>query len=553
MVSVILIWFYMLITTFINGVFIVSLIGRTNGLRCRFLSSYILAGIGFVTFLSELLSLFMKVGLVANIILVVLSLLWIVLFRKDYVYILSRVKEEISPARIIVIGILFLLFAYGSSHGFMHYDSDLYHAQSIRWIEEYGVVKGLGNLHTRLAYNSASFCLTALYSMSFLNGQSYHVCAGFLAFIIAVLCMDLFKKESIKVFKLSNIVRVVAIYYILTIFDEMVSPASDYFMVLMTFGIMILYMELIEGHETDALPYAFLVLLCLVVISIKVSGALVILLSAYPIYLFIKAKDTGSVIKFSILGIVTVVPFLIRNIILSGYLLYPFPSIDIFDFEYKMPSWVAEFDSHEIQVYGRGYSDVTRYDEPFTRWIGSWFSSLDAVNKVSFLAGLFGIVIFVVLLVKAIVGKEREELPYFIAMGTMNVSFIFFMLTSPNIRYGCVFLYLAPALSIGYLYKRTLARKDNGITVSILVSLFIIYKAVMFGSFLMKDMTSEYLVSQQDYGQYETMSKTVNNIEFFYAKEGDQVGYYPFPSLPVDNDIKMITNEIKDGFAPAFH
>ncbi|MCQ2081178.1 MAG: hypothetical protein MJZ11_05925 [Lachnospiraceae bacterium] len=553
MVSVILIWFYMLITTFINGVFIVSLIGRTKGLRCRFLSSYILAGIGFVTFLSELLSLFMKVGLVANIILVVLSLLWIVLFRKDYVYILSRVKEEISPARIIVIGILFLLFAYGSSHGFMHYDSDLYHAQSIRWIEEYGVVKGLGNLHTRLAYNSASFCLTALYSMSFLNGQSYHVCAGFLAFIIAVLCMDLFKKESIKVFKLSNIVRVVAIYYILTIFDEMVSPASDYFMVLMTFGIMILYMELIEGHETDALPYAFLVLLCLIVISIKVSGALVILLSAYPIYLFIKAKDTGSVIKFSILGIVTVVPFLIRNIILSGYLLYPFPSIDIFDFEYKMPSWVAEFDSHEIQVYGRGYSDVTRYDEPFTRWIGSWFSSLDAVNKVSFLAGLFGIVIFVVLLVKTIVGKEREELPYFIAMGTMNVSFIFFMLTSPNIRYGCVFLYLAPALSIGYLYKRTLARKDNGITVSILVSLFIIYKAVMFGSFLMKDMTSEYLVSQQDYGQYETMSKTVNNIEFFYAKEGDQVGYYPFPSLPVDNDIKMITNEIKDGFAPAFH
>ena len=543
----------MLITTFINGVFIVSLIGRTKGLRCRFLSSYILAGIGFVTFLSELLSLFMKVGLVANIILIVLSLLWIVLFRKDYVYILSRVKEEISPARIIVIGILFLLFAYGSSHGFMHYDSDLYHAQSIRWIEEYGVVKGLGNLHTRLAYNSASFCLTALYSMSFLNGQSYHVCAGFLAFIIAVLCMGLFKKESIKVFKLSNIVRVVSIYYILTIFDEMVSPASDYFMVLMTFGIMILYMELIEGHETDALPYAFLVLLCLVVISIKVSGALVILLSAYPICLFIKAKDTGSVIKFSILGIVTVVPFLIRNVILSGYLLYPFPSIDIFDFEYKMPSWVAEFDSHEIQVYGRGYSDVTRYDEPFTRWIGSWFSSLDAVNKVSFLAGLFGIVIFVVLLVTVIVRKEREELPYFIAMGTMNVSFIFFMLTSPNIRYGCVFLYLAPALSIGYLYKRTLARKDNGITVSILVSLFIIYKAVMFGSFLMKDMTSEYLVSQQDYGQYETMSKTVNNIEFFYAKEGDQVGYYPFPSLPVDNDIKMITNEIKDGFAPAFH
>ena len=86
--------------------------------------------------------------------------------------------------------LLFLLYAYGTSRGILHYDTALYHAQSIRWIEEYGIVKGLGNLHCRLAYNSASFALSALYSMAFLGGQSYHCAAGFLAFLLALVCLE---------------------------------------------------------------------------------------------------------------------------------------------------------------------------------------------------------------------------------------------------------------------------------------------------------------------------------------------------------------------------
>lgn len=85
---------------------------------------------------------------------------------------------------------LFLLWGYFTSRGYIHYDSDLYHAQSIRWIEEYGVVKGLGNLHERFAYNSASFALSALYSMKFLLGKSLHTLSGFFAFLLSLTAMD---------------------------------------------------------------------------------------------------------------------------------------------------------------------------------------------------------------------------------------------------------------------------------------------------------------------------------------------------------------------------
>ena len=63
------------------------------------------------------------------------------------------------------------LFAYGSSRGYMHYDTGLYHAQAIRWIEEYGVVPGLANLHSRFGYNSASFALSAFFSETWLIGR----------------------------------------------------------------------------------------------------------------------------------------------------------------------------------------------------------------------------------------------------------------------------------------------------------------------------------------------------------------------------------------------
>lgn len=70
----------------------------------------------------------------------------------------------------------------------MHYDTGLYHAQAIRWIEEYGVVPGLANLHSRFGYNSASFALSAFFSETWLIGRPMHCVAGFFALLCACKC-----------------------------------------------------------------------------------------------------------------------------------------------------------------------------------------------------------------------------------------------------------------------------------------------------------------------------------------------------------------------------
>lgn len=44
----------------------------------------------------------------------------------------------------------------------MGYDTDLYHQQTVRWLKEYGLVPGLGNLHGRLGHVSGWLALAAI-------------------------------------------------------------------------------------------------------------------------------------------------------------------------------------------------------------------------------------------------------------------------------------------------------------------------------------------------------------------------------------------------------
>lgn len=89
---------------------------------------------------------------------------------------------------------------------------------------------------------------------------------------------------------LSDFARIVSIYYLLMAFDEMVSPASDYFMVFLVFYIVIRWLELIENKEKSYFPYALLSLLCLVVLTVKLSGAFILLLALKPAVMMMKEK-----------------------------------------------------------------------------------------------------------------------------------------------------------------------------------------------------------------------------------------------------------------------
>lgn len=553
MLSCLLIWLYMLFTCYVTGFACLKVISGKEAFQFRKETSYLYAGIGVVTVYAQLFSIFWKVGLMANILLLFICGVCVLVYRKDIWDNLRTFRLTVTPVKAAVIIVLLLAFAYGASTGIIHYDTGLYHAQSIRWIEEYGVVPGLGNLHSRLAYNSASFCLSALYSMSFLGGQSYHCCAGFLAFLLALVCTEAITGNRPQKPLLSDFARIISVYYLLMIFDEMVSPASDYFMVLLVFYIVIRWLELIERKEGSYLPYALLCVLCVVVLTVKLSGALILLLVFKPAVMMIREKKIKKIGKFLGLGILTVAPFLARNVILSGWLIYPFTFLDLFSFDFKIPKGMADYDAKEIQVWGRGFRDVERYDDSLMDWLPQWINSLDGSNKVFLILALSGAVLLVMLAIYGLFKKKRDMADFLHIAGTINVCFLFWLSSAPLIRYGCVFLWLSPTLVWGYIYLKISPHLDRFKIYFILLTLFGVYKLAVFGMEVGRSATTQYLIKQKDYENYETIAYELHGYTFYYPREGDRTGYRDFPAAPVKAEDIFRGETIKEGFKDVIH
>ncbi len=548
MISVIGIWLYMLFTCYVTGFACIRTVAGKNMFRCQKETSYTFAGIGIVTVYAQLFSLFSGVGLTANIVLCLICFLCIAIYRTDFLESLNQFRLSITPGKAVVILLLFLLFAYGTSNGLIHYDTGLYHAQSIRWIEEYGVIPGLGNLHSRLAYNSASFALSALYSMFFLGGQSFHCTGGFLAFLLAVVCLEAVYTKRHKKPLLSDLVRLAAVYYLLQIFDEMISPASDYFMVLLVFLVIIRWFELLEQEEKSYIPYALLSVLCVLVLTVKLSGALLLLLVCKPAIMMLSEKKIKEIFKYLGLGIIAVIPYFIRNVILSGWLIYPFTAIDLFSLDYKIPKGMAEYDSREIQVWGRGFSDVTRYGEPITKWLPEWVKGLDGTDKVFLIMAISGILLLIIFLLYALIKKKADMADYLLIAGVLAICFIFWLFSAPLIRYGCVFLWLTGIVTWGYLYLQISPHLDRYRILLIALCIFGVYKAAMFGIEVTQTATTKYLLVQKDYENFATIPYELHGYTFYYPEEGDRTGYQDFPASPIQAGDIFRGETIQEGF-----
>lgn len=572
MISVIVIWLYMIVTTFLLGYGILTGVTYLCPYRIKKWSSYLICGLAGATVYAQFFSIFAPVGLGANLLLSGMCLV-IAYFCRDKLY--EEFRELIhglAKGKVFLILFLFLLYAYGTSRGIIHYDTGLYHAQSIRWIEEYGVVKGLGNLHCRLAYNSASFALSALYSMAFVAGQSYHCAAGFFALILASVCLELIDIFKRKYIKPSDFARVMGIYYLVNIFDEMISPASDYFMVLTAFYIIIRFMDLLEAEEAEVCPYAMLCVLGVFLMTLKLSAALIILLVVKPAVMLIKDKRWKEIALYISMGVLVAAPFLIRNVLLSGWLVYPFTSIDFFAPDWKIPKGIAAYDAKEIQVWGRGYSDVTAYDTPIWKWLPTWFAGISGMDKLFIPAAFVSVIVFIIRIAGIFVTRIVRNTEYvytkkevdcsrsnvwdkLLVEGVVSLSFIFWLVTSPLIRYGCVYVYLTSAVVLGdvlskffdMLEGKSIQEHMRKVCV-VIIGIFVIYKLAALGKELMTAYVNDYWVCQKDYDNYETMSYEIDGVTFYYPIEGDRTGYDSFPSSPAKAQISLRGYDIKDGF-----
>ena len=581
MLSVLLDWLIIAITSYTVGYGFLRLmsicIGRevSAGKNANVLR--LLIGFMLTNVYAEIWSIFSPVNMWAVYILVFITLVIAYMCKQDMAETVNISKAP-KPAVIASVAVI-LLMAYGSSRGYMHYDTTLYHASAIRWIEEYGVVPGLANLQSRYGYNSAEFAHNALYSFKWYTGRSLHCTTGFLAMVSAHLLYDKELFTGRRTIQSVDFVRIGLLYYLGMLFVQMVSPASDYVANLLIFDILILMLGRVKDRTLPADHYVLISLLAIYGITVKVSLAPMVLICLIPFVYYIIKKDVRSILFCIVSGLVIAMPYFIRGYILSGWILYPSTLIKLGNPDWQVPIGEAQYDAKEISMWGRGITDATKWSEvTLTNWIPSWFAALDTVEKVLITAVITSTVVLVAIEIRLVLSKNRGGLHGYNILLELPIAWIMLLgvvtwfVGAPLVRYGLGFILSFPLLVVGILYKlvfrevrivginkdRTGSDKSSPGERKEIVgrALFLIIAVVMV---LMKvkglvvdiagSLDRDCLIWQQDYEDPEAFTYEVNGVTIYVAKNGGGMGYNKFPSsIEVKDNIELRGSELKDGF-----
>ena len=550
MLSVLLSFLYIGITTFLLGFAVRLFVKKYLKYEIKEITSLIYAGLGVATVYAGIYSLFAGVSLGANagVWLFCMAVVWS--GKKELCDFFEEQKRQITKPKLVAAVIMLLLFSYGASRGYMHVDSGLYHAQAIRWIEEYGVVPGLANLHCRLAYNSSAFVLTALYSMSFLGGHSLHTVAGFMALVLALKGLNVVEVLSRKKVLVSDFVKVAMLFYITIIYTEMMSPASDYFAMLFLFYVLLTWIELEEKKEKDITPFGMLCVLLAVNVSIKLSSVIMLLLVLKPAVVLIKEKRYGQIGLYLFLGILAVFPYLARNVILSGWLVYPFPAIDLFSFDWKIPALEAAYDGEEIKVYAKGMTEVWLKDTPISGWFPNWFQGLKGLEKIWVLSSAASVLLGAASVLGGSLKRKKELYGLLFLQGVLIAGYFFWQLGTPLVRYGYIYILAFPFFTIGMWFMLLFGEKEKSyLLFAAALLVFFVYKGGNLVESIVSSAGGDYYVWQQDYytGPYD--SYEIDGVEFYYPLEYGQIGYDKFPAAPHERyDVEMRGEELQEGF-----
>lgn len=548
MLSIILNWFYIFFTIFCMGFAFSIFVEKIFDYKIRRLDSILVTGLVIATVYAEVFSLFFRVNIEANIILVMICLAIVAVWRKRILSFLKEAYQNCSLCRKVLMVLILAGWCFSTSRGYMVLDTDLYHAQSIRWIEEYGVVKGLGNLHFRFAYNSSVFAVSALYSMKFICGHSLHAVNGLLAYLLSICALDLGKCFSRKKMLLSDFARVGAVYYLTLVWDEIAAPSSDYAVMFVIFFLVIKWLAILEDSENceNPAPYSLLCVLAVYALTLKLTAGLILLLLLKPAYMLLKQKRWKEILIYLALGLLTAVPWMTRTVIISGWLLYPFPALDLFSFDWKM--WdigLINTDAALIKVWAKAANNLG-INAPLSQWFPHWFStSLSRTQKLTVVGDLISCVLMALAALRIFFKRSWKQLDVLVVFLAVICSYLYWQLNAPMPRYGYAYMLLLVTLTVGYYFQ-------NSKFCKLVYAVFIVlglYKLYLYCSYL-TNYYLDYYVWQTDYGTYEMEAHEVDGVTIYVSPTG-VVGYDPFPACgtdAIDMGIELRGEDVKDGF-----
>ncbi len=420
----------------------------------------LLFGFILITSLTSILTLFSPINGWVTIGFALVGVLLTYLHWDDLRQVSSHLKEgwqTMSWQIKVAIGAAFLITMCSLIIDFGESDVWFYHSQSIKWIKEYAVVPGLGNLHGRFAFNSHFFVSSALFTLWFSDEYVVFPLNSLFFFIFCIRLLVNIQKslqaQQWPYFIVNSILLVTCTFQIFSLANGTSTDAIAAIILLYAF-LWFLEQPFSQKNITELVIFWALILTAS---TFKLSALFSGFLLLYHLPLVFHKKRLPL---FLATGLLIMLPFITRNIILSGYLVYPVPSLDVLSVDWKIPKEEVILEKELIEgwsklPYGGAHIPIEEIPEildvPFGEWFMEWWPQKTLKWKVIMIIDLF----IIVLMFMAFFRKN-----YMLALLSFTVLFnlAFWFIKTPNPRFGYAFLFLAMALVFAYSLAPLLKR-----------------------------------------------------------------------------------------------
>ncbi|MGB7339449.1 MAG: hypothetical protein WBC91_11205 [Phototrophicaceae bacterium] len=441
-IELILFWIivYAILTGF--GLSIIQLFGLHIQTELDLFLTFWLGFAGIIGTL-QIWNLFFPVNHIIRIIIICWAIFALLLNAKKLWLIYRRIPWYLYL--LFLIGIFFTAkdaFAHSAGSGF---DTGLYHLQMLRWIEFSAVVPGLGNLHGRLAFSN----MFALYGSFLSVGQwamSIHITAyGILHIVTFATLTSIIWRDK------NNFARFISLLIFATVvfslFRRPHGLLTDPIIFLLQ-AIVVCLIIFFIGEKTLSDNQKKLYILSL---SVLITLAALIKLSSivFSLIIFIglwllMMKRHPILTRRMIIGVFLLltllsVPFLIRNVIVSGYLLYPVVQTGI-EFDWTIEPVQVISEANWVRSWAR--QPNTPREEVLGNW--NWLRAWYALHIQS---GSFNLTLLLVasstILIAARYKQIRQhitsgkfESAYFLVLLALIFSLIYWFFTAPDPRFA---------------------------------------------------------------------------------------------------------------------
>lgn len=551
MIVAIIIWFCIFALVYLYGLATVGALSRifhVAGDQAINFSLVLLMGLVTITTIAMLVNLLLPLSAVFML---GLSAGALVIFSQRRFW-PSVVFPKFSSLTGLMLMVVFLTVLENSTHVPSNADTGLYHAQTIRWFEEYRIVPGLGNLHGRLAFNSSWLVLNAAFSFAFLGLRSFRLVEGVFFLSAALYFTEGVEAILQREFSLSALLKVLFLplsFYLLG--SELSSAGTDMPVSLITWIILTLWIERLESQSPTELQAIFLFIFSLFAITLKLAAAPLVLLALWIAWEFFKARGWRAAISLGVIGAIILIPWMIRSVFLSGYLVFPVSQIDLFPVDWKMSADEVNMTRQSIT----GFARVRRNDWQFSmgltfrEWFSLWLKKQTLNQEMIYGLVLASPLLMAVSQFKSLLITKKHLLIYIVfAAGSL-----FWFASAPIIRFGYGFLIgicvlsLAPFLLYIFL-KLQEYLKSLPLVLFGLVLIFQLYTLVW--SFEPSTFRQRWWLPA-DYLPSKASACVVDNVQIYCQDELSQCNYDAFPCIPTAHiELELRGDTFQSGFRP---